>query len=279
MRGVLYPHRIRVLAGDEVKDMKKMRGKIEEFVVRRLAAAFFRWREWNHGWPGWKWLQVALVVGGLSLIGFYAAVRLETYLESRAALNEFQSRSAPEIVRQRPPIESHDPESEVAALLKAKKQTPRRAPLGALEISRIHLQVPLFDGADDQTLNRGVGRIAGTAHPGEDGNIGIAGHRDTFFKGLKDVKPGDAVVLKTGTGIDTYVVSQFQVVPQEDVSVLRARDAPALTLVTCYPFSHLGHAPLRFVVTAYLENREAAGNTATDARLINQPDSTTQEEQ
>lgn len=261
--------------------MNRMVGRIEEFMVRRLAKVFTRWHERSQRWPGWKWLQATLLVAGLSLGGFYMAVRLENYLESRAALKEFESRRAAAIARTLPPNEGRAVDSgEPEPHRKAPKQSPqRRAPLGVLEISRLHLEVPLFEGVDEVNLNRGVGRIAGTAHPGEDGNIGVAGHRDSYFRGLRDVKPGDAVVLKTAVGVDTYVVSQFQVVPPEDVNVLRAKDAPALTLVTCYPFSYLGNAPLRFVVTAYLENHEAAGRMTTDVRLMNQPDSTTQEEQ
>lgn len=102
---------------------------------------------------------------------------------------------------------------------------------------------PLLEGADAFTVNRGVGRIAGTARPGEEGNIGIAGHRDSFFRGLKDVKAGDSIVLKTTAGIDTYMVDQLQIVSLRDVHVVQAEATPSLTLVTCYPFYFVGNAP------------------------------------
>ena len=94
-------------------------------------------------------------------------------------------------------------------------------PLAVLRIPRISLEAPLFDGTDDLTLNHAVGRIAGTSRPGEPGNIGIAGHRDGFFRGLKDVRVGDAIELKTLKGTDTYVVDQIQIVSPRQVEVLR----------------------------------------------------------
>ena len=100
------------------------------------------------------------------------------------------------------------------------------------------------------TLNRGVGRIAGTANPGESGNIGIAGHRDGFFRGLKDVGPGDKIEMVTQSRVETYVVDHVVIVDPSDVSVLEPRPQPSLTLVTCYPFYYLGSAPKRYIVQA-----------------------------
>ena len=123
-------------------------------------------------------------------------------------------------------------------------------PLGVLTIRKLGLQVPIFNGADDHTLDRGAGRIKGMARPGEDGNFGISAHRDSFFRGLKDIAPGDDVLVQTAHGVDRYVVSRIDIVPKEDVSVLHVDDGKMLTLVTCYPFYHVGHAPERYIVTA-----------------------------
>jgi len=123
-------------------------------------------------------------------------------------------------------------------------------PLAVLRIDKLLIRVPVFDGTDDLTLNRGVGRIAGTARPGESGNIGIAGHRDGFFRGLKDVKLGDTVELTTLTEKVTYVVDQVEIVSPSDVHVLQPRAVSTLTLVTCYPFYFVGDAPQRFIVHA-----------------------------
>ena len=125
-------------------------------------------------------------------------------------------------------------------------------PLAVLRIPKISLEAPLFDGTDDLTLNHAVGRIAGTSRPGEPGNIGIAGHRDGFFRGLKDVRVGDAIELKTLKGTDTYIVDQIQIVSPRQVEVLRPKSVPSLTLVTCYPFYFFGSAPQRYIVTASL---------------------------
>ena len=119
-----------------------------------------------------------------------------------------------------------------------------------LHISKIGLEVPLLDGTDDLTLNHAVGRISGTARPGESGNIGIAGHRDGFFRGLKDIGLGDTIALKTPQGTDTYVVDELNIVSPSKTDVLRAGLVPSLTLVTCYPFHFIGGAPQRYIVHA-----------------------------
>src|SRR6185503_10765300 len=103
---------------------------------------------------------------------------------------------------------------------------------------------------DDRTLDRAVGYIEGTAQPGTDGNLGIAGHRDGFFRGLKDITAGDAIELDTIQGTDVYRVERTWVVGPEEVSVLDPTSERALTLVTCYPFYFIGSAPQRFIVRA-----------------------------
>jgi sortase A len=127
------------------------------------------------------------------------------------------------------------------------------APLGLLRIDKIDVEVPVFDGTDALTLNRGVGRIVGTAKPGQRGNIGIAGHRDGFFRGLKDIGPGDVIDLMTPTQKWRYAVDRVQTVFPEDVSVLADRGVPALTLVTCYPFYFIGDAPQRRIFQCSLK--------------------------
>ena len=117
----------------------------------------------------------------------------------------------------------------------------------------MHLEVPVLDGTDEVTLNRGVGRIASTALPGQGGNIGIAGHRDGFFRRLKDVRTGDAIELATMSGTDIYVVDRIGVISPNDVAVLQPRTKDSVTLVTCYPFYFVGPAPRRFIVQASLK--------------------------
>jgi sortase A len=128
------------------------------------------------------------------------------------------------------------------------------APLAVLTIPKIHLEVPVFEGTDDVTLDRGVGRIAGTARLGQSGNLGIAGHRDGFFRGLKDVTKGDEIRLTVPEGEATYVVDQITVVTPQDVSVLQPKPVSSITLVTCFPFYFVGSAPERYIVSASLRD-------------------------
>jgi sortase A len=129
-------------------------------------------------------------------------------------------------------------------------------PLGVLRIPRIGLEVPVLAGTSEWTLDRAVGWIEGTTPPGHTGNVGIAGHRDGFFRGLKDVKLGDALQLETLAGRASYRITGLSIVRPDDVAVLDATPIPSVTLVTCYPFHHVGSAPQRYIVRASLiENR------------------------
>jgi sortase A len=128
-----------------------------------------------------------------------------------------------------------------------------RVPLAILRIPRIHLEVPVLSGTDEITLNRGVGQIAGMAAPGEKGNIGIAGHRDGFFRNLKEISRGDQIELETTSSSATYVVNRVLITGPDDTSVLQPSGEQILTLVTCYPFHFIGPAPRRFVVQATLK--------------------------
>ena len=127
---------------------------------------------------------------------------------------------------------------------------PAPAPIAVLRIPKIRLEVPVLPGTDDRTLDRAVGHITGTAQPGTTGNVGIAGHRDGFFRGLSAITPGDVIEVDTIQGKDVYRVERTWVVEPEEVSVLEPTSTPALTLVTCYPFYYVGSAPQRFIVRA-----------------------------
>jgi sortase A len=138
-----------------------------------------------------------------------------------------------------------------------------------LRIDKLGIEVPVFDGTDDLTLNRGVGRIIGTARLGGTGNIGIAGHRDGFFRGLKDISVGDKVDLMMIEARAAYVVDQIEIVSPDDVRVLQPRGVPSLTLVTCYPFYFVGDAPNRFIVHASVvrDSNKLSSSTATRASI------------
>ncbi|MBS1842570.1 MAG: class D sortase [Acidobacteria bacterium] len=123
-------------------------------------------------------------------------------------------------------------------------------PIAVLAVPRLHIKAAVFNGTEDLTLNRGVGRIIGTAKPGQSGNIAIAGHRDGFFRGLKDAEVGDTIDLVTPQRTYRYSIESTQIVNPDDVSVLQPTSRPSLTLVTCYPFYFIGHAPQRYIVHA-----------------------------
>ena len=124
--------------------------------------------------------------------------------------------------------------------------------LARLEAASLHLSTNVLEGSDDRTLARGAGHIEDTPFPGEAGNIGIAGHRDTVFRPLRATKVGDELDLKTSSRVYRYRVSRTLIVKPEDVYVLDPTTKPTLTLVTCWPFEFIGHAPKRFIVQAEL---------------------------
>jgi sortase A len=122
--------------------------------------------------------------------------------------------------------------------------------IGRIEIAHLGLSVIVMEGTSRTTLRRAVGHIAGTSLPGRPGNIGIAGHRDTFFRPLRNIRQGDAIVLTTLTGAYRYRVVSATIVPPSDIELLYPSLKEVLTLVTCYPFDFVGSAPNRFVVRA-----------------------------
>jgi sortase A len=195
---------------------------------------------------------------GLFLVFVYGAVRIYSVVYSHAELREFKRNQTPTTASG-----PENPSSRKAGIPDFRLWSEKRIeayqssllgnvppPLGVLKIPSIELEVPLLEGSDDLTLNRAVGHIEGTTAPGGIGNVGIAGHRDGFFRGLKDLRLGDTMDLFTEKGNSRYVVDEILIVPPENVSVLAPRSKPALTLVTCYPFYFVGSAPLRYIVHA-----------------------------
>jgi len=206
-----------------------------------------------------------LVAAGLALIAFYVAARGYGEVMRRSELARFatarETRRATEAVPAPapPPVRSLPPVPEPDERLwspqrirgyEAARVAGSGQPLAVLRIPGIGLTAPVLDGTEEWKLNRGVGWIEGTARPEEAGNVGVAGHRDGFFRGLKDVKVGDAVELETLDGVEPYLVDDIRIVDPEDVSVLRPTATPAITMVTCYPFYFVGSAPRRYIVRA-----------------------------
>jgi sortase A len=120
-----------------------------------------------------------------------------------------------------------------------------------MDIPRLGVSIAVLPGTTWQMLRRGAGHIEGTPLPGQAGNSGIAGHRDTFFRALKDIRRNDTIQFQTATGLFHYEVDWVAVVAPDDKSVLVPSSDSELTLVTCFPFEFLGSAPKRFVVRAH----------------------------
>lgn len=211
-------------------------------------------------------IQHLLLVSGVLLIGFYVGAYIHREILSRAALRQFHEPPA------KPRIDKPDgrlPEitQKVDFTLWSEKRIAAYEqslleyfdpPLAVLKIYKVSLEVPVLEGTDDLILNRGVGHISGTSRPGEGGNIGIAGHRDGFFRVLRDVGPGDKIELLTAGRRDIYMVDRIVLVSPSDVSVLQPRAGQSLTLVTCYPFYFVGSAPKRYIVEASLKDSEVS---------------------
>ena len=192
------------------------------------------------------------------MLGAYASARIYGGVLSRAEVQRFmtlQARSPEGAARLG--MRTQSPDFSLWAEKRIKQYQESLAAsfspaVAVLRIPKIHLEVPVLQGTDDLTLNRAVGLIAGTALPGEDGNLGIAGHRDGFFRGLKDLRIGDPIELVTQTKTNTYIIDRIVIVDPSDVSVLARRPRTSVTLVTCHPFYFVGSAPQRYIVQASL---------------------------
>jgi sortase A len=209
----------------------------------------------------WRRLELALLAVGLALMAVVLAAWLHRVIGEKTALERFEkARSA---LREPDSAEKSLRESLETGRVDTKLWSPGRVrafeeslredpgmPLGVLRIPAIGLAVPILEGTDDLTLNRAVGHIGGTPLPGDDGNVGIAGHRDGFFRGLKDIRPGERIEIETLRGLLSYVVEKTWVVDPRNVAVLDPTAKPSVTLVTCYPFYYVGSAPRRFIVRA-----------------------------
>jgi sortase A len=213
-----------------------------------------------------KWVERSLLVVGFSLSLIYTAARIHSAVMYRAALWSFErSTETSAITKKESTLAAPDQVdfslwSGERAAAYTKALAIRITPPAVLSIRRLQLDVPVFDGIDGLTLNRGAGRIVGTAKFGQEGNIGIAAHRDGFFRGLRDVRMGDQIELAIPRQTFVYTVDNISVVKPNDTSVLRARVRPSLTLVTCYPFYLVGAASERYVVQASLTKSE--GNSS-----------------
>jgi sortase A len=187
-------------------------------------------------------LERALLLGGALLLLVWGAVTLWGNLASRSEVAELQRTLAI-------PDQALWSQARKEAYLESLQSDPGAA-IALLRIDRLNIESPVFDAVNELNLNRGVSRIEGTATLSENDNLGIAGHRDSFFRPLKDIEVGDGIVLRSPLGEVDYRVVETLIVEPEDIWVLDPADEAMLTLVTCYPFYFVGNAPQRFIVRA-----------------------------
>ncbi len=213
--------------------------------------------------------EQGLFVLGLLLLIIFSLAHIHRFVMFRAEMNSIEgnrlkleevTRAGEGVTREssvgrRDRMENADPRPTAprrAKLYQANFDVSDQA-LAVLRVPRLHLEAPVLEGTDALTLNRGLGRITGTSRLGENGNVGIAGHRDGFFRPLEDINPGDLIELVSRSGTDIYTVDHISITDPTDVSVLQSGNKPKLTLVTCYPFHYVGPAPQRYVVEASLK--------------------------
>jgi len=187
-----------------------------------------------------RWTRTFLFIAGAFAVCYVALTLLQARLYQRAASDALNK-------------EMREQEQRPASLPKAAAN--EGDVLGRIEIPRLGMMVAILEGTKPRTLRLGVGHISGTALPGEPGNIGIAGHRDTFFRDLKDIRASDEIQIQTATGLSRYEVDWVRIVAPRDIRVLAPSAGSAITLVTCYPFHYIGAAPERFVVHARSADR------------------------
>jgi sortase A len=178
-----------------------------------------------------RWSQVGLFAAAACMLGYCALVLADTWNFQRQASRAFERQLQPAP----PPGPGAD---EMSGLL------------GRMEIPRLGMTMVVAEGTDETTLRRASGHIRGTALPGQPGNVGIAGHRDTLFRPLRNIRQNDVITLTTLQGEYRYRVRTTEIVSPSDVSVLSSDEHEVLTLVTCYPFYFVGPAPDRFIVRA-----------------------------
>jgi len=186
-----------------------------------------------------RWSEAAAYIAGTLLCSLFAIAQADSALGSTRALEEFAASLAP-------PDQSQWATTRVRDYEKAKAAPG--SPVAVLTVPSLKLEVPVFDKDDDLSLNRGAGLVAGMGTPDQGGNVGIAGHRDGFFRVLKDIKVGDLIEVRTRIKVHRYRVTSIEIVDAADKRLLADTEEPSITLVTCYPFYYIGNAPQRYIV-------------------------------
>jgi len=198
-----------------------------------------------------RWLERSLLIFGVVCLSLYAVVRAHTAV--------YQNHAKAEIEKHAGEMEQHTA-SGASISLPPEISVKQGDLLGRVDVPRLKLSAAVAEGDDDSTLGKAVGHLPDTPLPWQSsGNVAFAAHRDGLFRPLKDIRIGDDIRVVTTRGEFAYRVTRTQIVGPNDVWVLAPTPNPTLTLITCYPFSFVGHAPQRFVVQAERLGPEPAG--------------------
>ncbi len=207
-----------------------------------------------------RWSRNILFVIGILALGYYGYASADARIFQAYQTRQFEQAvrhptlGSPVVETPNLPIPSGGPPPHAARSNAFGFDTRGSADsvLGRIEIKKIGLAVMILEGTDSRSLRRAVGHIPETALPGQPGNVGIAGHRDTFFRDLRKIEKNDEITLTTLNGSFRYVVDFSEVVEPTDTEVLDPSGDAILTLVTCYPFSYVGPAPNRLIVRSHM---------------------------
>lgn len=192
-----------------------------------------------------SWAQGALFACAVFLLGYCGFAVADAWMFQRR-----ESSDLDRLLRDRHIASESSLQIESSMPRKGAAAVTTEGLIGRIEIPRLLLSAVVIEGNDETAFRRAVGHIPGTALPGQPGNVGLAGHRDTFFRSLKELRVKDEVQLSTLRGDFKYEIESLMVVEPDNVAVLAPSGANELTLVTCYPFSYIGTAPKRFVARA-----------------------------
>ena len=197
-----------------------------------------------------RWTRRFFFITATVALGYVAFTLVETSLYQASAKRSLETPISAELEHKAIPSEAEGV-SEPAVGKQGNELGHLDDAIGRLDIPRLGMSVAVLRGTNWHLLRLGAGHVEGTPLPGEDGNSAIAGHRDTFFRELKDIRKNDEIQFQTATGLYHYKVDWMAVVSPDDTAVLAPSTDSELTLVTCFPFEFLGSAPKRFVVRAH----------------------------
>lgn len=215
------------------------------------------------------WIERTAWVAGIVLLSMYGGMRLWAE-ESRAqAVEDFKAAQQAGLVSGAPLDQSLWSKKRIDAYVEA--QRAGDAPQALLRIPKLTLEVPVYADTSDLNLDRGAGHIAGTAALVEPGNIGLAAHRDGFFRKLKDVEIGMDIFLEHDGRTLRYRITEISIVKPEEVQVLAPTEIPSVTLVSCYPFYFVGNAPERFIVRGELDETQTLNHVVINRNLQRRP--------